>query len=416
LTALKGDEWRRARNIMTPTFTSGKMKMMMSLMNECVDELVRSFGKKADSDEDINVKDIFGFYTMDVVAKCAFATTTDVQEKEYESDFMKNAARFLFPSKFRIGFFMMMPRFIQSIFLKSGGGNTMGYLEKVVRSIIEQRQESGMDHQSYKDLLQLMIDAMKERLEKDETSTNGDSESHHINDVISNDSTINENNSKTAGRLSKDEVVANALLVLAAGYETTATLLTYASFSLAVNQQKQEILRKEVTDAFVADGNTFRYETLSTLKYLDAIISETLRLYPPVVRLERQCTHDYNLMMNVDGKNYDLLIKKGDVVRLPIYAIHRDSEYYEDPDEFEPERFLPENKDKITPYTYLPFGGGPRNCIGMRFALLEAKLALAKSVLNYRFVASPRTPKTPDYSRSGVLLSAHNMFLKVKRL
>lgn len=428
LTALKGDEWRNARHTITPTFTSGKMKMMMSLMTECVDELMKSLGKKADSREDVNVKDTFGFYTMDVVAKCAFATTTNVQEIGYDSEFMSHASKFLSPSKLRIAIFMLLPRFVQMIFLKTGGGNTIGYLEKVVRNIIEQRKATGLSERSYKDLLQLMIDAMTSKTEEkeDSTATAVDTESHHVHEEASNNNHVANNGSTTNGTahqgsknsktLSEDEVVANCLLVMAAGFETTATLLTYASYSLAMNQDKQDILRKEVRDAYESAGKTITYDCISSLKYLDAVISETLRMYPPATRIERQCTQDYPLTIDAHGRTYNLKIKKGDTVRFPIYAIHHDEKYYPNHEAFEPERFLPENKDKLTPYTYLPFGGGPRNCIGMRFALLEAKLALAKSVLNFRFVRCGQTPATPDYSRSGVLLSAHNMFVGVERL
>ena len=416
LTALKGDEWRRARNTMTPTFTSGKMKAMMSLMNECVDELVKSLTKKAKNKDYVDVKDTFGFYTMDVVAKCAFATDTNVQEIGYESEFMTYAGKFLTPSRWRIAVMMMMPKFLSPLFFKAGGGSTIEYLEKVVKSILEQRVKISSTGRSYKDLLQLMIDAMKGKSLQDshEDTTTKDAESHHVHEDASNNNM--KDDIKRSGTLSEDEVVANAILVLAAGYETTATLLTYASYSLAMNPEKQQKLRKEVLSAYEAAGNKINYEDLSTLKYLDSVICETLRLYSPVIRIERQCTEDYPLEMDVEGKTKKLLIKKGEVIRFPVYAIHHDPKYYPNPDKWEPERFMPENKHLLTPYTYLPFGGGPRNCIGMRFALMEAKLALAKSMLSLKFVPCDKTLPKPDMTRAGVLLSAKNMIVKVQEI
>src|SRR5207247_2048702 len=102
------------------------------------------------------------------------------------------------------------------------------------------------------------------------------------------------------------------------------------------------------------------YEELHRLPYLDACISETLRKYPPVTRLEREANQ------NVTLGDPDIKLKKGHLVEIPIYAIQHSEEYFENAEQFIPERFLPENRYKIIPYTYMPFGTGPRNCIGMR--------------------------------------------------
>ena len=99
-----------------------------------------------------------------------------------------------------------------------------------------------------------------------------------------------------------------------------------------------------------------------------------------------------------------------------MYAIHHSDEFYEEPEKFTPERFLPENRHKLVPYTYLPFGAGPRNCIGMRFALLEAKMALAAILLKFKFLPSNRTPVRPDYSKAQILLTAKDIFLNIVAL
>lgn len=84
--------------------------------------------------------------------------------------------------------------------------------------------------------------------------------------------------------------------------------------------------------------------------------------------------------------------KKGMGVLIPIYALHRDKEFWSEPEAFKPERFLPENKDDIVPFTYMPFGNGPRNCIGMRFAMMEIKTILARILQQYRLLRCPETP------------------------
>ena len=114
---------------------------------------------------------------------------------------------------------------------------------------------------------------------------------------------------------------------------------------------------------------------------MDAVIDETLRLFPAAIFLERAPNEDYQL--NSTG----ITIKKDHVVHIPIYAIHRDPDNFVDPEVFRPERFLSENIVH-NPYTYLPFGAGPRNCLGMRLAQLEVKLALVNLVRRYVFNAT----------------------------
>jgi cytochrome P450 len=113
------------------------------------------------------------------------------------------------------------------------------------------------------------------------------------------------------------------------------------------------------------------------LKYLSAVIDETLRLYPAVF-VERCAGRDYEL------KGTGITIPKDSLVHIPVYAMHRDPDNFPNPDDFKPERFLAENIAHHS-YAYLPFGAGPRNCIGMRLAQMEVKVALVKLVTSFIF-------------------------------
>jgi cytochrome P450 family 3 subfamily A len=120
-------------------------------------------------------------------------------------------------------------------------------------------------------------------------------------------------------------------------------------------------------------------------------------------------------MEDIDLDNSNVKIQKGVIAEIPVYAIHHDPEFYENPLLFNPDRFMPENRSKITPYTYLPFGAGPRNCIGMRFALLEAKLALAKITRKFRFFRTPKTDVPLEYSIGRRLLQAKSLIVGIER-
>ncbi|UYV81947.1 Cyp6a9 [Cordylochernes scorpioides] len=189
-------------------------------------------------------------------------------------------------------------------------------------------------------------------------------------------------------------------------------------------------------------GREISYDDLKSMPYLEAVISETLRLYPAVAannlsfyfyrvswftlklsststglgwrRIERLASEDYVL------GNSGLVIPKGSSVFIPIAGLHTDPEFFPEPERFMPERsgllrgyrrFLPENRGTIRPFTYLPFGLGPRQCVALRFAQMEAMVALAHLVKNFRFVRSPRTKVGPPSARRlAALLSKHIRF------
>ena len=186
-------------------------------------------------------------------------------------------------------------------------------------------------------------------------------------------------------------------------YETTATLITFALYNLARNQDLQEKLHKILQESGEID-----YNLTTSCTYLDAVIQETLRMYPPAAVMDREASEDYTL------PGTEIVIPKGTDVQIPIVAIHMDPEFYPEPEMFDPERFMPENRDKLIPYTYLPFGAGPRNCIGMRFALLEAKLLLARMILSYRVSFTDKTIYPPKYVKAAGLLKFDPLLIRVE--
>ena len=179
-----------------------------------------------------------------------------------------------------------------------------------------------------------------------------------------------------------------------------------------MNQDCQEKLLEEVLTATadIDDDTSEEYfETVNTkIPYLEAIIKETLRKYPPVVRLERRAGKDG---LKVGGVE----LYKDQLIEVPTYAVHMDPEYYPDPTRFNPERFMPENKANLVPYTYLPFGTGPRNCVGMRFAYQEIKLCLARLVTRFRFVRAPTTKEPVEFRKGAFFATPLTLDLAVER-
>ncbi|CAO2630212.1 Cytochrome P450 3A13 [Lemmus lemmus] len=182
--------------------------------------------------------------------------------------------------------------------------------------------------------------------------------------------------------LSDLEIVAQSVFFIVAGYETTSSALSFAMYLLAAHPDVQKKLQDKI-DVALPNKAPATYDALVQMEYLDMVVNETLRLYPVGGRLERVCKAD----VEING----VLIPKGTVVMVPTYALHKDPKCWPEPEEFRPERFNKKNQDSIDPYTYQPFGSGPRNCIGMRFALMNIKVALVRILQNFSFQPCEQT-------------------------
>jgi cytochrome P450 family 9 len=168
---------------------------------------------------------------------------------------------------------------------------------------------------------------------------------------------------------SEIELIAQCFIFFLAGFDTASTLLSFLSYELALNPDIQQRLYEEISVVNKElNGKPLTYDAIQKMKYLDMVISEGLRKWPPAPLTDRQCTQDCTLL--VDGKA--VKIEKGNSVWVPIYALHHDAKYFPQPEKFDPERFSDENKGSINSGAYLPFGVGPRNCIGKYSDLKES--------------------------------------------
>ena len=187
---------------------------------------------------------------------------------------------------------------------------------------------------------------------------------------------------ETGRKMTASELRDNMLAFIVAGHETTALALSWALYLLAIDPASQERGREEARAA-IGDGPA-EAAHLPSLGFIEQILKEALRLYPPAAFLARIAL-DHDRMC---GRP----ILPGDIVMLPIYALHRHEAFWDDPDAFDPDRFSLEAEKGRSRFQYLPFGAGPRICIGMSFALMEAKLILATLLARYRFTPAGPAP------------------------
>jgi cytochrome P450 len=187
---------------------------------------------------------------------------------------------------------------------------------------------------------------------------------------------------ETKKRMNTDELRDNLLTFIVAGHETTALTLSWALYLCAFDPSVQDKLRAEAQS--VLRGRTATAQDCPNLPYTEQVIKETLRLYPPAAIVSRTAQAHDTLR--------DREIRPGDTVMMPFYALHRNHALWPDPDRFDPERFA--KGAKYDRFSYLPFGDGPRVCIGASFAMTEATVILSTLISRFRFTRIPgRDPK-----------------------
>ncbi|MED6294263.1 hypothetical protein CHARACLAT_019359 [Characodon lateralis] len=370
------DQWKRIRGVLSPSFTSGRLKEMFEIMKNHSANLIHSMKKKADKDEPLDLKEFFGSYSMDVVTSTAFSV--DIDSLNNPSDpFVTNIKKmlkfdFLNPLFLAVAFFPFLgpifERFEFSFFPKSVTDFFYASLTKIKSNREASQQKSRVD------FLQLMIDSQK---------NSGVQQEKGLND---------------------HEILSQSMIFIFAGFETSSSSLTFLAYNLATNPEVMKKLQEEI-DATFPNKAPVQYQSLMEMEYLDSVVNESLRLFPIAARLERVAKASVEIN--------DLVIPKGMVVMVPTWPIQRDPEIWSEPEKFKPERFSKENKDNIDPYTYMPFGSGPRNCIGMRFALLVMKLAVVEILQQYSFSVCKETEIPFELDVQGLLAPKRPIQLKL---
>lgn len=193
---------------------------------------------------------------------------------------------------------------------------------------------------------------------------------------------------ETGKPLSTEEVIDNILTFIGAGHETTALTVTWALFILSHQPHLQAALASEVHE--VCGEGPITAEHAQKLDLTSRVVSETLRLYPPAAAVGRSATARTELGGMPVGIN--------DHVTVAIYVLHRHRKHWDDAGAFDPDRFLDERSKERHRFAYMPFGGGGRVCIGMKFAILEAVILLASLVRRVRFAPDPDHPIYPQFS------------------
>ncbi|XP_071507570.1 cytochrome P450 3A6-like [Diadema antillarum] len=385
LSMLQDQHWKDVRNIITPTFSAAKMKKMSGLINECCDYLVKNLGARQQKDNEVNVNSVFEAFTMDGIARCAFGLEIDSQNNPNDP-FVANAKTILNgsiinPRLIIAGVLPPVAHLMNYFHIGMFPMGVINFFSNVVDRAMAIR-EADPRSEERKDFLQLIMNAHQsgesEKVtegKKVEEDVHSHLDEHHNMEFF-------ESRRNKDLKLTKEEIVAQTLLFFIAGYETTNVTLGFIAYSLATNPEVQDKLIQEV-DEVTPDRDSVNYSSIAKMPYLDGVVCETLRMYPPAALTDRVCNETYTLN--------DVTFPKGVQIFFPIHAIHHDPEYWPNPEVFDPLRYTKENREGRHPFAWMPFGAGPRNCVGMRFALMEIKMAVARVLQKYRFQTSPNS-------------------------
>lgn len=389
-----GHKWRKMRTKLTPTFTSGKMKYMYPTILEVADKLEDCMSKIVlDEQRELEVKDILARFTIDVIGTFAFGIECNSLE-DPNAEF-RQMGKLIFSDPRHSGWFSLLiatfKREAKWLGVKVVREDVSRFFLRVVRETVEYREKEDITRNDFMDLL------IRLKIEEN-------------------------------GKLSIEEMAAQAFIFFSAGFETSSTTMMFALYELALNPAIQSKLRNDIKMVINKHGGQFSYDAMMNMHYVDKVINgnlyyttfskhqipvlyinivtETLRKYPPVPLLMRQSTHEYPV------PDSNIFLPSGSSIYIPIYSIHHDPEVYPNPEAFDPDRDNdPEN------ISFLPFGEGPRNCIGARFAMMQTRVGLITMLLNYEFGPSDRTPIPIEFDVSSFILTPRDgMWLSVKKL
>ncbi|MFN8419732.1 MAG: cytochrome P450 [Anaerolineae bacterium] len=339
----EGDFWKRQRKLVQPAFHSKRIgeygQVMADYSNDLAKEWAGAIGQERAIEKDMT------HLTMRIIAKTLFDADVTVEASEVGETIREALAlveegfRQLFPP----------PKWMPTKHNRRMK-RAVARLDKLIQGFIDARRASNEDKG---DFLSLLLQARDE-----------------------------DDNSQMTDKQVRDE----AMTLFGAGHETTSVTMTWTWYLLSQHPEVAAKLHEELD--LVLAGRLPTLADLHNLPYTDMVIKEAMRLYPAAWSVTRMPNEDVNL----DG----YLAKKGQIAFINVIGMHHDPRFFPQPEKFMPERFAPEHEKNIPKYAYLPFGGGPRVCIGNSFAMMEARLILATLAQRFAPEVAPGFEVYPD--------------------
>ncbi|XP_047508405.1 probable cytochrome P450 6a23 isoform X1 [Pieris napi] len=356
---IHGDKWKTLRTKLSPAFTLGKLKSFFPLVDKISNEGLQYGDMMYEKGEVINFSDFYSTYAMENISSIGFGVNNNGFKSNTE--FHKRGRQFFeYTSFYRtvtraIAFFA--PEAFKALRINRFDPGIYNFFYNLVRDAVDYRKKN-----SYRrnDFLQTLIE-IKDR------------------------DTLPSLSGTEEYRFTFNDIIANTLLYMFAGYETSAGTGMFAAYELAKNPAVQAKAREEVIRVLAKHNNEWTYEAQNDMTYITMVLEETMRKYPPMRALFRRCNKDFKV------PDSDFVIENGTLLFIPIHAIQMDPDIFENPERFDPERFTPEKKAKMHPCHWMPFGEGPKKCLGIRQGYIQSKMLLVKLLTKYELSLDEKT-------------------------
>ncbi|XP_013141652.1 PREDICTED: cytochrome P450 6B6-like [Papilio polytes] len=370
-----GDVWKLLRQRMTPAFTSGKLKAMFPLIVERAERLQSQAINAPTTGRVLDSREIMARYTTDFIGACGFGLDSDsLSEKD-------SAFRKLGIKMFKVEVKELIKQTFKEIFPEIFKHlRLLNKVEKemysLVRSILKKRNYEPCGRNDFVDLL---LDCRKKGklvgLSIEKMKPDGTPE-------------------EVSMELTEELFAAQIFVFFAAGFETSSSSTSYTLHELAYNPEEQRKVQEEIDRVLAKYNNKLCYDAVSEMTYLHCAFKEGIRMFPSLGHLVRKCVRKYTF------PELNLTIDDGVSIYIPVQALHKDPQYFEEPEQFKPARFLTDFIHPMTKHIYLPFGDGPRACLGKRLGLMQSLAGLAAVLSRYSVEPAPHTLRHPKIDPS----------------
>ncbi|KAI0739086.1 cytochrome P450 [Daedaleopsis nitida] len=351
LVASEGDEWKRQRKLVAPAFSEKNNKLVWDETVRIVHDLWDNVWGDKDTVDIDNITDLTVPITLLIIGVAGFGRRISWQEDA------------IAPAGHKMTFKQALHIVSRNLFLQL---MCPAWLLRWGTPLMRQFYLASNELQRY---MQEMVAARRSAEVKEER-----------HDLFSSLLDANEGLNETGEKLSDGGLLGNIFVFMIAGYETSAHTLAYAFILLALYPDEQEKFYQNIKKV-LGDCTTPTYEQFSTLSYGMAVFNETLRLFPPVITIPKQSAEDTTFTTtNAAGEKRTIPVPKGTYITVHTPGLHNNPKYWEDPDKFDPARFLRDYPRDA----FLPFSGGPRGCIGRGFSETESVAVLTLLIARYR--------------------------------
>lgn len=373
-----GEKWFKHRKIITPTFHFSILESFCEIFNEKSTVLVEKLNEKASTGETFNIQSFVTNAALDIISEAAMGISIDVQRQQ-KSEYVNSIYEI---SELILHRFVRPYLHPEFIYRRTATGRRFAHCLKVLHSFTkevianrkttrEENKRKGVVVSKRQAFLDLLLDA-------------------------------NENKNLLTDQEIREEVDT----FMFEGHDTTAAGISWTLYILGSYPDVQEKVFDEIDNIFNGTDRPATLADLNEMKYLERVIKESMRIFPPVPTLGRILSED----MQLD----EYFIPKGTSVTIQVYYLHRDPRFFPEPEKFDPDRFLPENIEGRNPYAYIPFSAGSRNCIGQKFAMYEEKSVLSSIIRNFK-LKSVEQREDLFLMRELILKSFNGMNVKLEK-